>query len=298
MRLNKNLKAAFLGGDMRVAIAATKLADRLNIYAWKVPGIEGDSSVVCCKSLREAVCGASVIILPLPASLDGMLLNCKAEGEDEKILIKDIVDLADGKCILIGGKLPQWVAEYAIEKDIKTFDYFESEGFQIKNAYTTAEAALNIAMNSLLKNIRGAKFAVTGYGRISKQLVKLLRGLDAQVTVAARKDSDLAWAGLCGCRTINISNPQSVMALMSGYDVIFNTVPYMLFDESFLAGIDRRTILIELASTPGGIDVSAAKKKRSAVLWAASLPGKYAPESAGELIADCISDIIDAEGLL
>ena len=280
---------------MRVAIAATKLADKLNIYTWSVPGIEGEGSVVCSKSLTETVGGSSVVILPLPASLDGALLNCKAASEDEKILIKDIIDLADEKSILIGGKLPRWVADYAAKKDIRTFDYFESESFQIKNAYTTAEAALNIAMNSLLKNIRGAKIAVTGYGRISKQLVKLLRGMDAQVTVAARKDSDLAWAGLCGCKTINISNSKSVSALRFGYDVIFNTVPYMLFDESFLSNVDPRTILIELASTPGGIDVSAAKKMKSAVLWAASLPGKYAPESAGELIADCVEDIIDAE---
>ena len=225
---------------MRVAIAAMKLADKLNIYAWNVPGIEGEGSVICCKLLTEAVCGAKAVILPLPASLDGALLNCKTDGEEEKTYVKDIIDLADENCILIGGKLPRWVADYAAKKNIKTFDYFESEGFQIKNAYTTAEAALNIAMNSLLKNIRGAKFAVTGYGRISKQLVKLLRGLDAEVTVAARKDSDLAWAGLCGCKTINISNPQSVTALSSGYDVIFNTVPYMLFDESFLTNVDKR----------------------------------------------------------
>ena len=283
---------------MRVAIAATKLADKLNIYSWRVPGTEGEGSVINCKSLTEALCGAVAVILPLPASLDGALLNCKAESEEEKTFIKEIIDIMDAGCILIGGKLPIWVGDYAANKDIRTFDYFESESFQIKNAYTTAEAALNIAMNSLLKNIRCAKFAITGYGRISKQLVKLLRGLDAEVAVAARKDSDLAWADLCGCKTINISNPKRVYEMSSGYDVIFNTVPYMLFDESFLASVDKRTILIELASSPGGIDVSAAKKMKSAVLWAASLPGKYAPESAGELIADCVEDIIHAEGIL
>ena len=47
--------------------------------------------------------------------------------------------------------------------------------------------------------------------------------------------------------------------------------------------------------TPGGLDVTLAKKLRSNVLWAASLPGKYAPESAGELIADCVIDILEGE---
>ena len=293
MSFDKNIKIAFLGGDMRSAIAAMKLADKINIFAWRVPGIEGEASVFCCSEITEAVSDAYAVVLPLPASLDGISLNCKVEGE--KIFLQDIIDILHKDCLLAGGKIPQEVKDYATKKGIKCFDYFESESFQIKNAYTTAEAALNIAMNSLLKNIRGARIAVTGYGRISKQLVKLLLSLDAQVTLAARKESDLTWAKLSGCEPLRIGDPSSVYKLCEGYDIIFNTVPYLLFDEEFLVKVDKKTMLIELASTPGGIDVSAAKKLKSAVLWAASLPGKYAPESAGELIADCVNDIIDAE---
>ena len=57
------------------------------------------------------------------------------------------------------------------------------------------------------------------------------------------------------------------------------------------------SILIELASSPGGVDVSSAKRLGSQVLWASSLPGKYAPESAGELIADCVRNIASEVGL-
>ena len=59
--------------------------------------------------------------------------------------------------------------------------------------------------------------------------------------------------------------------------------------------IDKKTLIIDLASSPGGVDVSAAKKLSSRVLWASSLPGKYAPESAGELIGECIEGIMAAE---
>ena len=80
-----------------------------------------------------------------------------------------------------------------------------------------------------------------------------------------------------------------------GYDVIFNTVPFWLFGRDFLEKVDSETVLIELASAPGGIDVCAAKELRSNVLWAASLPGKYAPQSAGLLIASCVEDILKRE---
>ena len=61
---------------------------------------------------------------------------------------------------------------------------------------------------------------------------------------------------------------------------------------SVLSSLNKDTLIIDLASAPGGVDVSAAKRLSSRVLWASSLPGKYAPESAGELIANCIADII------
>ena len=295
MAFNKKTKVAFLGGDMRTAIAASRLADKMDIYTWRVAGTEGETAVSFCEELSEAVAGADAVILPLPTSLDGKTLNCGRDDQGEKVALRDIVDVIDKNSIVAGGRLPVDLVQYTTQLGIRTVDYFESEVFQINNAYTTAEAALNIAMNSLLKNIRGASFAITGYGRISKQLVRLLRMMDARVCVAARKDSDLAWARLGGCEVLKLTGKSATKALASGYDVIFNTVPYPLFDEDFLRSVDKRTILIELASTPGGIDVSAAKRLRSAVLWAASLPGKYAPQSAGELIADCVENILGTE---
>ena len=82
---------------------------------------------------------------------------------------------------------------------------------------------------------------------------------------------------------------------MNGYDIIYNTVPSLLFDCAFLEQVDKKTFIIELASAPGGIDVCAAKELGSNVLWAASLPGKYAPESAGKLIGDCVNRIVEKE---
>ncbi len=297
MKTEKNTKIAFLGGDMRTTVAAMKLADTAcDVFAWSVPERKDAYGVCFCDDMLEAISGASALILPLPSSLDGVTLNHKIRDEEKKTELKAIADKMDKASVIIGGKLPREFLEYAEKKGIRVFDYFDSESFQIKNAYTTAEAALNIAMNNLPRNIRNSSFAVTGYGRISKQLVRLLSALGADVTVAARKDSDLALASLEGCKTLKL-NKEPISKLCSGYHVIFNTVPNCIFDESFLRRLDSDTLFIELASAPGGLDVSVAKRLRTNVLWAASLPGKYAPYSAGELIADCVKDILEGEVL-
>lgn len=294
--MKKQMKIAFLGGDRRQHTAAVKLSrDGWDIYVWGQDISSEEKGISPCDNIYEAICDAAVIVLPLPASSDGISLNTSCATDSGKVALSVIIDAAPQDCIIIGGRLGDSFFDLALSRGIKCFDYFDSEVFQIQNAYTTAEAALSIAMDRLDKNIRDSRFAITGYGRIARQLARLLRCFGARVSVCARKDSDLTWARLEGCQTCKIGEKGSTDSLLEGYDVIFNTVPRWLFDEEFLVRVNKNTLMIELASAPGGIDVSAAKRLHSNVLWAASLPGKYAPQSAGELIAECVGGLIERE---
>ncbi len=292
-------KIAFLGGDMRTASVAHTLSRKgMNIFVWGVENIASEGNICVCQSPWLAISNAEAAILPLPASRDGMHLNCSAPQGSEceaAPLLSDIAEAMGENCILIGGRLPQSLIECAALHGKRCFDFFASEAFQIKNAYTTAEAALNIAMNSLNKNIRESRFAITGYGRIARQLAALLRAMGAEVCVAARRESDLAYAELLGCKTVSIAERSTLVLLCEGYDIIFNTVPQWLFDEELLSLLDENTLIVDLASSPGGVDIASAKRLKRRVLWATSLPGKYAPESAGALIASCVYDIIERE---
>lgn len=287
--MNMRIKIAFLGGDFRQRAAAESLAREGDFVSFFGGGGGMVERVKESESLVDVLSGSNIAVLPLPCSLDGAHLNAPLL-EGEQISLFTVIDSLPAGTLLVGGRIPEQVLDYAKEKGVKTIDYFLSESFQIKNAYTTAEAALSIAMNNMKKCIRGARFAITGYGRIARSLAGLLFKLGGEVCVLARKESDLAWAELDGAVARRITE-ESIMEIRSGYDVIFNTVPSWLFFESFLSEMDKKTILVDLASSPGGVDVSAAKRLGSRVLWAASLPGKYAPESAGELIADCIRNI-------
>lgn len=284
--MNIQKKITFLGGDARQKIAASKLsAEGYTVLTFY--GAENDEA---SESLESAINSSDVIVLPLPASVDGISLNAPFL-QNEKIILLKIAELIPSGKLVVGGRIPEGFFAALTKNDIRVIDYFKSEAFQIENAYTTSEAALSIAMNNLKRNIRGASFAVTGYGRIARTLTELLLNMGANVCVLARKESDLVWARLAGAKIKHLDE-KAVMSLQKGYDIIFNTVPSWLFFEKFLSGLDKNTLIIDLASSPGGVDVSAAKKLSSRVLWASSLPGKYAPESAGEIIAACIKDMV------
>ena len=294
--MKKHLKISILGGDLRQLAVADMLAesyDNINIWGIRESALRSASPYKLSGDIKTALEDSEIVILPLPASSDGTVLNCPLYDSSDKPKLSKIAEKLPATCTVIGGKIPSEFVFAAKDRGIRVLDYFESEDFQIKNAYTTAEAALSIAMNTLDKNIRGSRVAITGYGRISKHLASLLLRIGAEVTIAARRDSDISWAESCGYHTLKITSDKPwLSSLETGYDVIYNTVPFWLFDRDFLSRVDKNTFIVDLASAPGGVDIRAAKELGANVSWATSLPGKYAPRSAGALVAECVQKLV------
>ena len=83
---------------------------------------------------------------------------------------------------------------------------------------------------------------------------------------------------------------------ISGYTIIINTVPAMILDEKLLGVMDKNSLVIDLASRPGGVDHETAAKLNRRVVWALGLPAKAAPMTAGEIIARTVTDILNERG--
>ena len=173
---------------------------------------------------------------------------------------------------IIGGKL-----ENPLFSKHKCIDLLKDPRYLAENAAITAECALQAAMNNLTVTLAGSPVLVLGWGRIGKCLAYLLRAIGADVTVAVRKESDLAMVQALGFRGENL--PQLSYGLMR-YRVIFNTVPAPVLSRAQTVHCRPECLLIDLASTDGieGDDVIRAR----------GLPGSEVPESSGNLIAKTI----------
>jgi dipicolinate synthase subunit A len=169
------------------------------------------------------------------------------------------------------------------------FDYFEREELAVNNAVPTAQGVIKIAMENMKITLHGARCAVTGYGRTAKVLADMLAALGARVTVAARKCSDLAWARTGGLDAVNISE---LMKTAPELDLLVNTVPSLVLDCKTLSALRRDCLVIDIASAPYGTDFACARELGLNVIVPGSLPGKTAPKTAGEIIADAILNII------
>lgn len=156
----------------------------------------------------------------------------------------------------------------------RKLDLLEDPFYTAENAHITACCALQLAMDRLPVVLTGLPVLVIGWGRIGKCLASLLQKLGARVTVAARKETDRAMLHALGYGYIHTEHID-----VAPYRLIFNTVPVMLLPQC-----PGNALKIDLASQPGlgGLDV----------VWARGLPGRYAPESAGDLIAGTIARLV------
>lgn len=158
-----------------------------------------------------------------------------------------------------------------------TWDLLKNADYLSQNAHITACCAVQLAMDRLPVILTQLPVLVIGWGRIGKCLARLLRHNGAEVTVAARKESDRAMLRSLGYRAVDTADLDT-----APYQLIYNTVPVMLLPQCPGSGLK-----IDLASRLGlgGLDV----------VWARGLPGRYAPESSGRLIAQTVLQTVKKE---
>jgi len=243
----------------------------------------------CAAPLETAIPDAQAVILPLPASRDGVCVNAPFSLSPPKL--ETVLEALSKEQIVFAGMLSrEWKSAF-FQRGIPVFDYFEREELAVYNAIPTAQGVIKTALDHIDFTLHGANCAVTGYGRTAKVLANALRGLGTQVTVAVRKYRDIAWAQADGHRGIYL---QELPRCAERFDILVNTVPVQILGEAALSRLRRDCLLIEIASEPYGIDFRAAEALGLKVIVAPSLPGKVAPKTAGKIISDVIHTMIGA----
>ena len=274
-----------IGGDLRqLAIAKDFKNDGYTVYTYGLGKLDAKDN--------ENAFNSDIIILPLPVATAE---NLNMPFSDEEMSITKLLDKINKKALIFGGKFPPYLSSVLTSMGIEFSDYLNRPEFPVYNALPTAEGALEIAINETPYTINGSKVLITGYGNISKVLSEMLKNLGADIHIAVRNKQQAAEAECRGFRTYH---PNDILYHADEYDIIFNTVPALLFTVPILEKISSEALIIDLASKPGGVDFKSARSMSKRVIWALSLPGKYSPVSAGLIVKKTILNILqETEGL-
>lgn len=285
--MDKNL--CVLGGDLRIVKLVEMLVnDGYNVYTYALEEAESlnqRNNVYLCNNIVEAISNSEIVIGPIPLSSNQIDINTPFSKEN--ISIEDLFAKLDGKTF-IAGSIGDEILKLAEGKNIEIIDLMKREELTVLNTISTAEGAIQIAMEETLSTIHGSNVLVMGFGRVGKILSKMLNGIGARVSCEARKESDIAWIKAYGYNPVHLNVLEETIG---DYDIIINTIPYVILDEQKLDKVKKDCLIIDLASNPGGVDKEAAKCKGIKTIWALSLPGKVAPLTSAEFIKETIYNI-------
>lgn len=281
-------KISIIGGDLRIVkLSEMLLNEGAEVFTYGMENAEEQFEPKKCETLDEATENADVILGPLPFSSDSKTIN--APFSKEKIFIEDLINRIKGK-ILIAGSIKANVYEIAKKNNVEIIDLMKREELCVLNAISTAEGTIKIAIEETSKTLHGSNILIMGFGRIGKVLAKMLDGLGANVSCEARKNTDLAWIKAYGYEPISLDN---LGYKLEKFDIIINTIPYIVLNEEKLNKVKKDSLIIDLASNPGGVDRNVVKQKNIKFIWALSLPGKIAPVTSAEFIKETLYNIFN-----
>lgn len=322
----------FIGGDIRQVYAYEYLQNK----SYQVSAY-GLANGVTSENLANILKKASILVCGIPFSKDSetLFLTSAPFQKNAPIDINYFISCLQHRenntqnSFLFAGKIPKNVKSFCQSGNIYCHDFLEDDNFSAANALPTAEGAIMEAIalgNTVLEN---QKCLVLGYGKCGSVLAQKLKALSADVTIYTRHpeqkkyfeeqgfhfyDGQLPYAlkksittNKISCKTMEQTTcttilraadmENSLLSPLSAYTYIFNTVPALLLNAAALSQLSPDTVIIDIASLPGGIDYQAVSSFPVRVKHALGIPGKIAPKYAGELIAQTILSSIDENGL-
>lgn len=272
---------AVVGGDTRQKWLATTLQHRNVLSAvYEVPDYTAPATVTVLTSPAE-LCQYTCIVGPVPLARQGnLLLPATAQQTLPLSLLLQI--LQPGQ-IIAGGNFPSAFVQQCQTRQIQTYDFLQSPELTLANAEITAEGMVAILLQQTPYVLQNTSLLLLGYGRCGMALAHKLTALGCQVLVC---ENDAEKRSLARSFGYSVLAPEALPAVLPTCELLVNTVPALVLTYDLLHLLPAQAMLFDLASAPGGIDQQAAEHLHLYYQNCPGLPGRTAPQTAGELLAE------------
>ncbi|RFU67821.1 dipicolinic acid synthetase subunit A [Bacillus sp. V59.32b] len=281
---------AVIGGDARQLEVVRKLTE-----------LDAKLSLVGFEQLDHSFTGAikeklsevnfseiDTIILPVP----GTNSEGKVEtifSNEEVYMTEDILSKTPTHCTIYSGISNDYLNAIIKKTNRQLVQLFERDDVAIYNSIPTVEGTIMMAIQHTDFTIHGSKVVVLGFGRTGMSVARTFQAIGAKVKVGARKSEDLARITEMAMDSFHLDE---LSKAVRDVDICINTIPVQIVTASVLANMPVHTLLIDLASKPGGTDFRYAEKRGIKALLAPGLPGIVAPKTAGKILANVLAQLI------
>lgn len=285
-----DMHIAVIGGDARQLEVIRKLIE-----------LDAKLSLVGFDQLDHGFTGASKEHMHELdfASLDAVILpvaGTNAEGgidtifSNEKVaLTKEQVEKTPPHFTIYSGISNAYLDNLTLSCQRKLVKLFERDDVAIYNSIPTVEGTIMMVIQHTDYTIHGAKVMVLGFGRTGMSVARTFQALGAHVKVGARRSEHIARITEM---TFTPFQLQDIEKEVQDVDIVINTIPHLIVTASVIAKMPAHTLIVDLASKPGGTDFRYAEKRGVKAFLAPGLPGIVAPKTAGQILANVLSSLL------
>ncbi|HHV54349.1 MAG TPA: dipicolinate synthase subunit DpsA [Firmicutes bacterium] len=281
---------AVLGGDQREAeLVRALLAEGAGVRLAAYPERPDWQAATRCDTLEEALEGARAVIAPMTGVDEAGFIRVVPDGKTRlRITEVSLQLLPPGTPFLIGTARP-FLKEWCSRAGLRLIEMAEVDEIAILNSIPTAEGVIYLAIGELPITLHGSRVVVVGFGRTGQTLARVLDALGASTAVVARDRAQRARAYEMGLDPYPL---EALREVVKGGQLVINTVPALVITEEVLRAMPPGTLVIDIASAPGGTDFSAAERLGIPAILALGLPGKIAPRTAGQILARTVPELL------
>lgn len=284
------MQIAIIGGDARqleIIRKLTKLDAKLSLIGFEkldhlFTGATKERLDDCDFSEMDA------LILPVSGtSLDGEVET--VFSNERVVIVEEILMKTPAHCTVYSGISNKYLDHIAKKTNRRLVKLFERDDVAIYNSIPTVEGTIMMAIQHTDITIHSSKVAVLGLGRVGMSVARAFHALGADVKVGARRSEHIARITEMGFTPFYLSDIEKEITAI---DICINTVPQLIVKAAVIAKMPSHTLIIDLASKPGGTDFRYAEKRGIKALLAPGLPGIVAPKTAGMILANVLAQLL------
>jgi dipicolinate synthase subunit A len=285
-----DMQIAIIGGDARQLEIIRKLTE-----------LDAKLSLIGFEQLDHAFTGATKekmneidfskidsIILPVAGTgLDG---HVDTIFSNEKIILsEEMLTKTPSHCTVFSGITNSYLSGITSSAKRRLVQLFSRDDVAIYNSIPTVEGTIMMAIQHTDFTIHGSDVTVLGLGRVGMSVARTFHMLGARVKVGARKPEHIARITEMGLTPFHLDE---LSHWVKDTDICINTIPHQIVTANIISKMPVHTLIIDLASKPGGTDFRYAEKRGIKALLAPSLPGIVAPKTAGNILANILSQLL------
>ena len=286
-----DMQIAIIGGDARQLEVIRKLTE-----------LDAKLSLIGFEQLDHAFTGANkekidevdfslidAIILPVSGTTPDGHVDTIFSNEKVKLL-EEMVMKTPKHCTIFSGITNPYLNNLINKTKRHHVLLFSRDDVAIYNSIPTVEGTIMMAIQHTDITIHGSNVVVLGLGRVGMSVARTFHLLGSKVKVGARKPEHIARITEMGLSPFHLDE---LTNYVSDTDILINTIPHLIVTAKVIAKMPVQTLIIDLASKPGGTDFRYAEKRGIKALLAPSLPGIVAPKTAGTILANVLSNLLE-----